>query len=212
MQKSNDRIPRAEWRLAEKMARQGLKNQKFRALDPATKRVAIAKDVLKWLATGKLKAQSGFYLLAPTEVVDVVNGYKCEACALGSLFACAVERGDAGGTVVESPSLRNYYGSIGMRADTFEGVKLYSKLEGIFDKVQLAMIEGAFEPEHSFPRDSREAGGSKRQWDEVQGTYWVDSPEIAWAMAWHKTAPKDPSDRMKAIMENIIANNGTFVP
>ncbi len=110
-------------------------SKKFSELSAAGKRVRIAKDVLQWLASKKLTAMSGEYI----KVLDSdglekypakkVNGFNCEACALGAIFACAVERKPrlAGGNLIRF------------------GGAIHSQLRSVFDREQLLLIENAFE-------------------------------------------------------------------
>ena len=149
----------------------------------AQKRVTIAKDVLKWLDTKKVRASPGVYLdvYDGKELVtegDTVNGYKCEACALGAIFACTVERAKAarsGGFNVSSGHMR-------------------SRLGPYFERDQLAAIENAFEQTSVIPTEAS------------TGTW---SPQYEGA---DFSADSSPTRRMRAIMKNIIRNNGTFIP
>ena len=197
---SNDTIPADEFRTAAAIARTERANAAFRALNPARKRVAIAKDVLRWLATGKLRPGYG-YLDIPEfydNQRDIVNGGTCEACAVGSLFACAVERGDAGGTVRRSPTSCRLIGE--------DATEIHRKLAGIFEPDQLALIEAAFETECRLPIATIQA---------VLG-YEIDrqhpKAQEYFRKAWDFCPRADRPERMVLIMENIIANKGTFIP
>ena len=136
---SNDTIPEDELDLAATIARVEGANLTFAAATPAQQRVLIAEDVLLWLKTGKVDAMQGIYL----RVLDddrvrydlaKVNGFTCEACALGAIFACALERDqlprsgdpDDDGTAVSERTMRR-------------------RLEPYFSEAQLKAIEGAFE-------------------------------------------------------------------
>lgn len=197
---SNDAIPADEFRTAEAIARTELANAAFRALDPARKRVAIAKDVLRWLANGKLKP--GYAYLDIPEFYDnprdIVNGGTCEACAVGSLFACAVERGDAGGTVRRSPTSSHLLGE--------DAIEIHRKLAGLFEPEQLALIEAAFETEDRLPVTTIQA---------VLGSeIYRDHPKAQeyFRKAWDFCPSQERDERMRLIMGNIIANKGAFVP
>src|SRR5258708_27550174 len=92
-------VSQEEWLLAERQAydAQIVKgNAKFARLSAADKRVAIARDVLEWLRFGKLRPVNGCYIDIEEDeegnTPERVNGYECQACALGSIFAVAVER------------------------------------------------------------------------------------------------------------------------
>lgn len=81
------------------LARQRARNAKFRKLPIARQRVAIARDVIKLLSKGKIKARST-YLNSPVETatryrsadlgVALTCGECCEVCGIGSLFVATV--------------------------------------------------------------------------------------------------------------------------
>lgn len=110
-------------------------NDEFVAMTPAQKRVRIAKDVLGWMKVGRLVAKVGIYIDLFKEdgrssYSRSVNGYECHACALGSVFAVAVERGAA-----KSP--------VGLMS--LDQESMHARLAEFFDRHQLLMIEDAFE-------------------------------------------------------------------
>lgn len=145
MKRANDnyRGHRAEIREAERIAlshdierRIKEENEEFAAMTPAQKRVRIAKDVLEWMKAGKLVATNGQYLelyddRRRTRGAHRVNGFECHACALGSVFAVAVERG------VARPN-------VGGLRDTWN-YDMRDRLEPYFEREQLLAIEAAFE-------------------------------------------------------------------
>jgi hypothetical protein len=185
-----------EIREAERIAREHeslrARNEQFAALTPAQKRVAIAEDVLQWIALGKLVAANGTYIRVVNGDSDArgaktVNGFECHACALGSVFAVAVER-----EAVE-PSKR------GLMNTSDESMR--KRLREFFDKDQLLAIEDAFEGfnDSNLPRASMFC-------DDIP-TY-VTGPD-GWSSRLDETAPRR---RMERIMKNIIANGGEFKP
>ena len=131
---SNDRIPAGELTLSKHMARIELDNAKLATATPAQKRVIIAKDVLSWLKLGKLRAQPGTYLSVTDSndrwIPDAakVNGWACNACALGAVFAVAVERNLVNASCSETPDF-----------------SMRSLLTLYFARDQLLAIENAFE-------------------------------------------------------------------
>lgn len=170
---------KAEERLNEEAQAQDYANALFKKLDPARKRIAIARDVLKWLRIDKIVATQGTYLypsdkrMQDVEDSPVVNGDRCGACALGAVFACYAER--IGGVDElwwkTSEEMRDI-------------------LAPFFDLEQLQLIEAAFE---------RRAG------------FAAQSPDKYKAVKFGANFLSDKA-RMAGIMENIIANKGTFVP
>lgn len=127
-------------------------NKKFSRMSPAEKRVCVARDVLAQLKAKKILAKSRLWarrhdshneLLSEgdadesTELRDVLPKIEqCDACALGSIFLCAVNRadkltvGDAGG------------GRYGLTI-FFSYIDTY--LEKFFSAGQLRLIEIAYE-------------------------------------------------------------------
>lgn len=193
---SNDSIPSAEWSLAEREARVALRvqrdNERFAAAGPAQKRVMVARDGLKWLRAKKWLPGHHYISVIDTGSssafrpgIDKVNGYKCEACALGGILACVAERG--------ATSIQKEPGSL-----LKEGADIWKSLEGIFDMEQLLLIEAAYEGGVQTPRHVRDA-------------MHEEGLDPTAAYEWRATYPDD-TERLQAILRNIIANKGTFVP
>lgn len=216
MDKSNDRIPKAEWRLAEAIARKALRTQaanaRFNAMTPEKKRLTVARDVLKWLASGKFSAGRG-YLSSPSLYFNentqqrqmrevTINGYSCEVCAIGAAVCAATER--AGTSLYVNGKL------VGVD----DGVSIHTALKGIFDSQQLALMELAFEGPWRAPRETVRLGFPDSPVDEYGRR---NTPEFAKAIAWHdahkgEDAMDTRQPRLVALWENIAANGGTFVP
>lgn len=131
--------------------------KKFDVMTAAEKRVAIAKDVLKQLKAKRLHARRRLYLKRPRSLrnelwinspyrnrplEDVLAKIpKCEACAIGSMFVCAVERFNELGTA----DVGTYISSWNMR----------SYLRRFFNGETLGQIEAAFETdENGDPADT----------------------------------------------------------
>ena len=174
-------------KFAEKLAKQADENARFAALPDAQRRVAIAKDVLRWLAIGKLAAKHQAYLQLPrgTDDEGYINGYSCSACALGSLFAVAAERDLTADRAT----------------DTVNGWDIAEQLSPHFSEQQLGLIEIAFEH-----------GGNGR----APGSAYVrasGSPraQISAAELFNRGI-RGARARMERIMKNIIANRGEFKP
>ncbi len=130
-------ISKAELRLNEAAQALDRSNQEFNALSPAARRVAIARDVLKWLEVGKIRAKTGTYLSSydikndryTNKEDDRVDGGSCTVCALGAVFACTVER--IGG-------LKDFW-------SYRDAESIRRELGDHFDDEQLRLIETAFE-------------------------------------------------------------------
>lgn len=210
---ANDSMPHDEYLLAEALAGREYQNQLFRALQPDQKRVTIAKDVLKRLGSGLLVAKPGSYLELSDQVTDVVNGFKCEACAIGGVFACAVERGEGGGTVVYR-NLDAWVGEVYMEGAggpvTFMGSTMVDKLDGLFEAWQLRLMEAAFEGSINTPAVARTEVRAH-----FSGDYIGASAALDRAYKFHdKLGGGDifGNKRMAAIMRNVVRNGGEFKP
>lgn len=178
-------------------------NKRFAAMTKAQKRVAIAKDVLAALATKKIEAESGTYYLRTKALGDKLNGEQCNACAIGALFACQVER---------TPKLKltdasDYYDSTDVYWDedaheykegaaerSFASYGMRETLRKFFGDKQLGLIETAFEQDDDYCYDLN-----------------LDGDTVDAAIKFGSRYRSDRG-RMRAIMENIVANRGEFRP
>lgn len=123
----------------------------------------------------------------------------CNVCALGGMFmSCTLFNNkttvnDVGGRAIVS---------LGQQLERKD--ELSNGFNQIFDLEQLREIEAAFEggggyfDESIYTRDSR-------TWDPTIGDYKYN-------YATYYQAFPDHSKRLIAIMENIVKNNGTFIP
>lgn len=174
-------------RLNELLAeRTRIKNEQFAAMTPAEKRVALAQDVIMQLNAELIIAEQGTYLSLHEE-----NSLKCDACALGSLFICSVTK----------PELAL---DIDVVVDMSDRESMQDHLGGIFDPAQLDMIETAFEMD-SYMKYPKGLDVD----DESAVTAFNDL--INKTIEFGRKHDDDKA-RLIAIMENVVANKGTFVP
>lgn len=174
-------------RLNELLAeRTRIKNEQFAAMTPAEKRVALAQDVIMQLNAELIIAEQGTYLSLHEE-----NSLKCDACALGSLFICSVTK----------PELAL---DIDVVVDMSDRESMQDHLGGIFDPAQLDMIETAFEMD-SYMKYPKGLDVD----DESAVTAFNDL--INKTIEFGRKYVYDKA-RLIAIMENVVANKGTFVP
>lgn len=174
----------AELRLAEALKK---RNDKFRALSPAKKRVAIAEDVLAQLKTSRFVAASSYFATSgkalykhgDKQLCDVRDQIRCEACGIGSLMVAAC------GFVNNLTLGEAYYYNQGEVRDY---------LSEWFDEDQLALIESWFE--------HRPDGAP------LNVSSWTPTPPKGHPITRFRSA----RDRLTAIMQNIVSNNGTFDP
>jgi hypothetical protein len=227
-------------RQRERNAKIRKRNAILEGADPALKRVLIAQDVLSQLKAKLIVAKSGVYVAG--DVSNIVwqnpdNYYSvsfeerekleeetrnrdlrglineretagevlsCTACALGSLFVSAVRAcnnytiGDARNGNMNAMDIKQY---------------LAERLD-MFTVYQLSLIETAFECE------TYGNFGTAKQWSEATAAIAFGSKYPKYKRVYnkfegrHKNVRSERNDdlRLKAIMKNIIANNGTFIP
>ena len=175
-------------------------NAEFKKATKAQKRVMIAQDVLAQLKAKRYVAESGCWVqanynsavpLADIKYKDSVQDLfaektieSCNVCALGGLFMSCTNFNN--NTLLED--LDDVSEDLGNLIDEEE--KLSNKLNKIFSTSQLKLIEVYFEGNDGYFYENRE-------YDTVKAFYI-----------------KYPSDkkRLQLIMENIVENEGTFVP
>lgn len=182
-------------------------NKWFAKLSAPRKRVAIARDVLTQLKSGRLNATSGVWLadthsdslvydaqdVKNKELQSILKDMKqCNGCALGGMFMCAVERANKIKVKNLDEFEEDYVGDYGMQCAGSDRVDIQGEdtmkyLSKWFDRGQLELIETAFE---------RGEGG------------YEGGPDAA---AFCNDV-EEPAERMKLIMQNIIVNRGTFDP
>ena len=164
----------------------------FERLSKKQRRIAVAKDVLRWLKLGRMTAKRRTYLRANTLTPEgKINGYNCQACALGGLFACAVEQKKGFSLLGLSNGYGNDYGTQD---------QMHKALSGFFTRDELMNIENAFEGRTS---DGWLVNG--------QGDY-DDEDNFSKAAATFNAGVPSAKKRMQRIMRNIVRNNGRFVP
>lgn len=171
-------------------------------------RKAIAIDVLAQMAAGMYIPEHSYgddALWLPinssppdARAKDVVLGLTkpCEICAAGALFVSA---------------LRLYNGSTTgeIRSEEMEQVAqtIWKKLGDYFPPAQIGLIEAAFESDEQqfLVQEARMhcAIDSDEAWSAI---YWGESKVETGSMVGAAFAQK-----MKAIMENIVDNDGDFV-
>lgn len=204
----------------------------FKKATPAQKRVLIAKDVIAQIKAKKIKPESGTFVsvekvkgfmssteaeertgawnfamrkLIDSEVfdADVRKLYlenkiqQCSCCALGGLFmSCTLYNNN---TTVENLSFAGE--DLGdLLVGSSHAEILPNGLDKFFSLAQLRLIEQTFEGDN---------GAVISGVDCETGEVFDKFPPRA-AAFYDKY--KKPKDRLIAIMQNIIDNNGTFKP
>ncbi len=185
-----------------KAAVEGLKHLRkpidLKSMSKADARVAIAKDVLAALDAKKITASRGTY--GVLDLKNPVRGFavgvreilpdlkSCHVCALGAAAIALVGR--------ENYLTVNAY--LGTTEIHLDDCRYRSLLREYFSGEQLAMIESAFESINSAYKENI----SYQNEGILQSVYYSK----------HIPDGSVSSVCMRAIFQNIIDNNGTFVP
>lgn len=184
-------------------------NARFKKLSAADKRIEIARDVIAQIKSAKYKAAMGVYVATASPIYDddLMHGYsnkgdeterekqlcevfqdmpKCTVCARGAMFvsACRMFNHFSVGEFADAGGT-----SDGADPDSFSDYE-----ETFFTKKQVGMIESAFEKDTDFGY-GREACSRK---------------DSLAAVLFGKQYGK-AEERLTAIMQNIIKNEGDFV-
>ena len=174
-------------------------------LPRAQARVAIAEDVLASLRAKKLIAEAGTYLEVDWDddghwensidlarpVVDSLKTKQCMVCAVGAIFCSTVKKTNVIADKVVSHSAI----SDGWKAlDFFNEGRARSYLHRYFTPKMLTAIEAAFEG------------------TDYDGDAGADDGAATPATLKFYNRFETDDRRVKAIMKNIVRNEGTFVP
>lgn len=183
-------------------------NAAFKKASKSQKRIMIAQDVLKQLGSRRYKAESGvflYYQCKPSITDSYLMGdsaqhafahkeiTNCTVCALGGLFMSCTNLNNnttLSDLADESDSIGNYID---------EDLNFSNGLDKFFTKNQLMLIEIYFESECGHFANSAftdERFYNSINFDHVNKFFDYRNDKL----------------RLKMIMENIIENNGTFVP
>lgn len=167
-------------------------NERFNKMTMPQKAVAVAKDVIAQLKNKRYQATTSVYITnvvtpevcnSPSAAVLGSKDISCNVCARGSMIVSAAR-------LFNQCSLKSHRDDVPGPVNRWnsgldrEHCTFRQIEQSIFTREQVAMIEAAFE------------------------CWYADYPECG------KFGGKynNPTDRMIAIMENIVKNKGTFVP
>lgn len=167
--------------------------KEFKDMTPEEKRVEIARDVLAQIRMGQFKAGMGYMQVFPVD--DNKYTHEFYGCQLNT----AVKKGEvrcegcADGALFMAYVMR--YNHLNVKTANTDVSKEYikSRMRRLFSKDQLDLIETAYERcvIHGDGNISKELARRTISW----GTRYDNREK-----------------RLKAIMRNIIRNNGTFKP
>ena len=179
------------------------KNKAFNKLSKIEKRIEIAKDVISQVKAEKFIAKCGIYFSTESfnefgqeesaqQILLGDKAPKCTVCALGGITLSTIRKNNA----VKIGVLQVKGGAANQR-------KLVAdKTHNIFTKTQLDMMEIAFE---------RQVMDRENPYFTNQD-YPFNNTMIGQKAIDFGSKYADINDRLVAIMENLIANNGIFKP
>lgn len=175
-------------------------NAAFAKMTPEQKRVQIAKDVLGQLDAKRIKARHNSWVIArkPDEgfkttgpgqqVCEAIKAVPCQACAIGAVFVCAVERANALKVCDVDPWVTD--GDFNLNNEE----RIFDYLRRFFSDEQIEIVETAFEAGDGFFTEFDEHA------DEAT---WLE------AKRWGRSV-RSAETRMRLIMKNIVMHNGDF--
>lgn len=124
-------------------------------------------------------------------VVDVVER-NCQVCLLGAAILSKARVMDA----VPANKVITRYGGITLRTE-----KAADLLTGVFERSDCALMESAYEMNARFAREYFGPDGGQ-----------IDKGLVYGAAVFGAKVGPVREDRVRAVMENVLANGGRFVP
>lgn len=183
------------------------KAKKIKKLNDSQFRVAVAKDVIAQIKSGRYKVSPGTYLTTGSHswidpeidhaACQVAKAKTCHVCAIGSMVASILTLKETKGITnsVFECGISSYEGSIGDISNIMDVLTTMTDVWGILDA---DLMEIAFE-----------CGQGAVRLEEVDRD--LDFDDINCALIFSRLYPKD-QDRLIAIMQNVVDNNGRFFP
>jgi hypothetical protein len=185
------------------MIKLSAQNKRFWEQSKPMQRVAVAKDVIKQINAQFLIAKKGVYLQAGIKAEEIdpsvkldkffdelkTKGQPCTVCGIGACFVSLVNLGN-------SVNAKSSFSDIS--CNDISGINddfMRPKLRKVFTPRQLTLIECAFERESHFGDDYADVPYKTK--DEACDFGYLYP---------------NASDRLIAIMQNIIDNEGFFRP
>lgn len=185
------------------------RNEIWKNASAQERRILVCKDVISRIKSGQFQPETGkFASLTIQDKEDkdsvqacVISKEPCECCALGGMLLSTISYKNrvtikdwvnvSYGGHLESPNEFNYFG-----------------IAQVFTKAQLKKIEQAFEGFSGLYGPTSEVDFCCDE-DEVKA---CNAPKEEKAIMSFYLKYTDPKARMIAIMNNIIRNNGLFLP
>lgn len=177
------------------------KGKSWEQMSRKQRRIAVAEDVIANIYAKRLRVRTGSYVNPDSSYnLDALLEFgftneqimeklkeKCTVCAKGALMICKVAK-------------FNNFDLMGEDINNWDGNKTIEVLDDAFDKEELDQIEAAFEgnPEYLDECDDYLDDDDEDRFDKDYGH-------------WRRNFP-DAEDRLLAIAQNIVDNDGTFKP
>lgn len=187
------------------------KNAAFWALDKRNRRIAIAKDVIKQISDGKIKATQATYFLVrktpnkngrlDTFLKDLNS--PCTCCGIGACFYSLVMLGDK--VRIENTLAEDEDGITDYRSSIDDSI-LRKYLKDHFSPEQITLIESAFEGAFMYDPQLRRTKEINDQIDSA-----MDFRDRL-TNNWFEADLTKNEFVLQGIMKNIIKNRGTFRP
>lgn len=181
-------------------------NEAFEKMSKSEKRIAIAKDVIASIKSGKYNAQKEVYCSidvnpeynfekkGKSELQTLMHSgaiSSCTVCAIGGIFASKVFLGNKFKVSVNE---KFWSDELEIENTYIEDTEMMGSFRGIYTIVELREIEYAFEG-----------------WD-IRDSFKNRSEEFHYNMINFYDKYPDVELRLIAIMKNIIKNEGNFKP
>ena len=169
------------------------RNAAFKNATNEERRVMVAKDVIKRIQSRQYRPKTKSFVRIDADNISsmqelILDGFKCEVCALGALACSAASFWNSASAYDVS--------RIGEQIK--RRMRAAAKLNKIFSNEELRAIETAFERGKGYFYAN---APSYEQQARVQS-----SPEAAWGKKI-----RGDSDRLLAMMRNIVKNKGKFI-
>lgn len=207
-------------------------NDIFKHLKKSDKRISIALDVINQLRVGRIKAEEGTYVQMESSEFDfsgkkgtdlvemqdvLLKTESCTACALGSIFLCTVERFNNYEMKVESIAFNENDRHWSLQEKSKEpkyvieenkNIDYYSfsnYLTKFFTEQHLSDIENAFEERRIGHNNNVVTNYDSIKFFKTLNEYYCVNDVVI-------EADERAALKMRLIMENLVANKGTFNP
>lgn len=190
--------------------------EQFNGLPKNEKAILVAKDVIKQLNDNKYIANTGLYLRFEDEFEfegDIKSNFdklsQCQVCALGSMLLSSTNLGN----ILTTDDIDLSVGILDLQSST----NIQTLFDSIFTDKQLLLIETAFEGYSDWQEfNITNINEEKENFHYYEGnSRYANNEELTFEEAYNCTMffrKYEHRERLIAICNNIIKNNGIFIP